>query len=52
MGKNESNSGYWVALTHNSLIRSGEISGGLIIIVTAIINLIGRRSEKRKINMN
>jgi hypothetical protein len=40
MGKNESNSGYWVALTHNSLIRSGGISGGLIIIVTAIINLI------------
>jgi hypothetical protein len=52
MGKNESNSGYWVALTHNSLIRSGGISSGLIIIVTAIINLIGRRSEKRKRNMN
>jgi hypothetical protein len=48
MGKNESNSGYWVALTHNSLIRSGGISGELIIIVTPIMNLIGRRSEKKK----
>jgi hypothetical protein len=52
MGKNESNSGYWVALTHNSLIRSGGMLGGLIIIVTTIINLIRRQSEKRKRNMN
>jgi hypothetical protein len=52
MGKNESNYGYWVALTHNSLIKSSGILGGLIIIVTAIINLIGRRSKKRKRNMN
>jgi hypothetical protein len=52
MGNNESNFGYWVALTHNSLIRSSGISSGLIIIVIAIISLIGRRLEMRKRNMN
>jgi hypothetical protein len=48
MRKNESNSGYWVAFTYNSLVRFGGISGGLIIIVTTIINLIGRQSGKKK----
>jgi hypothetical protein len=52
MGNNESNYGYWVALTHNSLVRSGGISSGLIIIITAIICLIGQRLEERKRNMN